>query len=143
MLVTENRDELIRLAPEADVLLNGDFRSGTLFQEAFRHATRLRWAHSPAAGVEKVLSKEIIESSVPLTNGRGVFARPLGEWILGAMIFFTYEMRRNIEDQRARRWKPMTHGELHGQTLAIVGYGSIGRAAAERAQAFGMKILTV
>jgi phosphoglycerate dehydrogenase-like enzyme len=143
MIVTNDREELLRLAPEADVLLNGDFRSGELFQETFRHATRLRWVHSPAAGVEKVLSREIIESPVPLTNGRGVFARPLGEWIIGAMVFFTYDMRRNLEDQQAHRWNPVTHGELYGQTLGIVGYGAIGRAAAERAQAFGMKILTI
>lgn len=143
MMVTNDREELLRLAPEADVLLNGDFRSGALFQETFRHATRLRWVHSPAAGVEKVLSKEIIESPVPLTNGRGVFARPLGEWIMGVMLFFTYDMRRNLDDHRARRWNPVSHGELHGQTLAIIGYGAIGRAAEERARAFGMKILTI
>jgi phosphoglycerate dehydrogenase-like enzyme len=143
MIVTENREELLRLAPEADVLLNGDFRSGTLFQEAFRHATKLKWVHTPSAGVEKVLSKEIIESPVPLTNGRGVFARPLGEWIIGVMIFFTYDMRRNLEDQKARRWNLVMHGELYGQTLGIIGFGSIGRAAADRAKAFGMNILTI
>ena len=143
MIVTNDRDELLRLAPEADVLLNGDFRNGALFQETFRHATRLKWVHSPAAGVEKVLSKEIVESPVPLTNGRGVFARPLGEWIIGAMIFFTYDMRRNLEDQKARRWEPVMHGELWGQTLGIIGYGAIGRAAADRARAFGMNILTI
>ena len=133
----------MRLAPEADVVLNGDFRNGTLFQETFRHGTRLRWVHSPAAGVEKVLSKEIIASPVPLTNGRGIFARPLGEWVIGAMIFFTYDIRRNLDDQKARRWNPQMHGELYGQTLGIIGFGALGKAAAERAQAFGMKILTI
>ena len=143
MIVTDNPDELLRLAPDADVLLNGDFRSGALFQEVFRHAKSLRWVHSPAAGVEKVLSPEIIASPVPLTNGRGVFARPLGEWIVGAMLFFTYDMRKDLDDQRAHVWKPVEHSELYGQTLAIIGYGSIGRAAEDRARAFGMKILTI
>jgi phosphoglycerate dehydrogenase-like enzyme len=143
MIVTNDRSEVLRVAPEADVLLNGDFRNGELFQEAFRQGKRLRWVHSPAAGVEKVLSPEIAASKVPLTNGRGVFARPLGEWIVGAMLFFTYDMRKNLDDQRAHAWKPAEHGELYGQTLAIIGYGSIGHAAEERARAFGMKILTI
>ena len=143
VIVTADREKLKQLAPEADVLLNGDFRDPTLFLDTFREATRIRWVHSPGAGVEKVLSPEIVQSTAPLTNGRGVFARPLGEWIVAAMLYFTYDLRRVLKDQDARRWAPFEHDELYGRTLAIVGYGAIGKAAAERAQAFGMKVLTI
>lgn len=143
IIVTSDRARLLSLAPEADVLLNGDFRDPALFLAAFPHATRVKWVHSPGAGVERVLSPEIVASPVPLTNGRGLFARALGEWIVGAMLYFCYDLPRVMRNQAARRWEPFEHLELHGQTLTIIGYGGIGRAAQERAQAFGMRILTV
>jgi phosphoglycerate dehydrogenase-like enzyme len=143
IVVSSDPERLKQVAPEADVLLNGDFRDPALFLETFRHATRVRWIHSPGAGVERVLSNEIVSSPVPLTNGRGMFARPLGEWIMAAMLYFTYDLYRVLKDQEAHRWRMFEHDELHGRTLAIVGFGAIGRAAAERAEAFGMKILTI
>jgi phosphoglycerate dehydrogenase-like enzyme len=142
LVTTNDRDQALAAAPQADVVLNADFRSPTLFLEVFPKATRARWAHVLSAGVEHVLTPEIIQSSIPLTNGRGVFARPLGEWIVGAMIYFAYEFRRIIKNQEAARWEKYDHEELYGRTLAIVGYGGIGAAAAERAQAFGMRVLT-
>jgi D-3-phosphoglycerate dehydrogenase len=36
-----------------------------------------------------------------------------------------------------------SHGRLHGTTVAIVGFGRIGRAVAKRCQGFGMDILVV
>jgi phosphoglycerate dehydrogenase-like enzyme len=33
--------------------------------------------------------------------------------------------------------------ELYGKTLGIVGFGSIGRAVAERARPFGMKVIAI
>lgn len=142
IIVSCDRDHVFESAPSADVLLNGDFSSPSLFLDTFPKAARIRWAHVLSAGVESVLSKEIRESAVPLTNGRGVFARPLGEWVIGAMLYFAYHFRDIIDDQRACRWNRLENEELHGRTLAIVGYGSIGRAVAERAHAFGMRVLT-
>jgi len=63
---------LAQAAPEADVILNGEFKDPKLFKSTFPLATRLRWAHNLSAGVEQVLSPDIIASTVPLTNGRGV-----------------------------------------------------------------------
>ncbi len=40
-------------------------------------------------------------------------------------------------------WEIFTTEELQGRTLGVVGYGGIGRAAAERARAFGMKVLAL
>ncbi len=143
IVISEDRGRVMSVAPQADVLLNGDFRDPTMFLAAFPHATRVKWIHSPGAGVERVLSPEIIASPVPLTNSAGVFATALGEWVIGAMIYFCYDLPRVLRNQAARRWEPFQHPELYRQTLAIVGYGGIGRAIAERARAFGMRILTL
>ncbi len=134
---------LAAAAPEADVILNGEFKDPRPFQSTFRLATRLRWAHTLSAGVEHVLSPEIIASPVPLTNGRGVFRRPLAEWAVGAMLYFMYDYRRLIRQQEAGVWADFDIEELADKVVGIVGYGEIGRAVAERAKPFGCKIIAL
>jgi phosphoglycerate dehydrogenase-like enzyme len=140
-IISDHRDRLLEIAPRADVLLNGNFRDPGLFLETFRHAPRLKWIHALSAGIDKQLSPEIIASPVPMTNGRGVFGRPLAEWVIGVMIYFAYDIPRVLRNQRAQVWDPFDHEELHGHTLAIIGYGDIGQLVAERARAFGMEII--
>lgn len=141
-IVTNDPEQVKAAAPKADILLNG---SGTpaLLADATRHASRSTWTHSLWAGLDNVLSPEVMASTTPLTNGKGVFRTSLAEWSIGAMLHFSYRMRRMIQQQEARTWEVFTTEELHGRTLGVVGYGEIGRAAAERARAFGMKILAL
>jgi len=80
---------------------------------------------------------------VPLTNGRGVFRRPLAEWSIGAMLYFSYNMRRMVRQQQAGVWEAFTTEEIQGKTLGIVGYGGIGSLTAELARPFGMRIVAL
>jgi phosphoglycerate dehydrogenase-like enzyme len=139
-IVTADPAALAKAAPEADVMLNGEFKDPTLFKNTFPLATRVRWVHALSAGVEHILSPEIVASPVPLTNGRGVFKRPLAEWAVGAMLYFQYDYRRLIRQQEAGVWADFDIEELGGKTVGIVGYGEIGRAVAERAKPFGCKV---
>jgi phosphoglycerate dehydrogenase-like enzyme len=141
IIVSRDRARLREAAPEADVILNGDFLDPTLLTETFPYATRVRWVHALMAGVDKVLSPEIVASNVPMTNGRGLFRRALAEWTVGAMVYFAYDFRRLMRNQEAGRWESFDHPTLFGRTLGIVGYGSIGQAIAKRARAFGMRIV--
>jgi phosphoglycerate dehydrogenase-like enzyme len=143
IIVSADPAELAASAPEADVMLNGEFKDPQLMLRTFPLATRLRWVHNLSAGVEHVLSPEIIASHVPLTNGRGVFRRPLAEWAVSAMLHFLYDHRRLLAQQAAGDWDPFDIDELHGKTVGIVGYGEIGRAVAERAKPFGCSLVAL
>ena len=143
VVISRDRARLQEAAPDADVILNADFRDPSLLIETFPHASRVRWVHALSAGVEKLISREIAASDVTMTNGRGLFTIGLAEWMIGAMIYFAYDFRRLIRSQEAGRWDSFEHAALFGRTLGIVGYGAIGRAAAERARAFGMRILAL
>ncbi len=134
---------LAQAAPEADAILNGEFKDPKLLKSTFPLATRVRWVHTLSAGVEHVLSPEIVASPVPLTNGRGVFRRPLAEWAVGAMLYFQYDYRRLVRQQEAGVWADFDIEELGDKTVGIVGYGEIGRAVAERAKPFGCKIVAL
>jgi phosphoglycerate dehydrogenase-like enzyme len=103
----------------------------------------VQWVHSLSAGVENTLFPELVESPVPVTNARGVFKESLGEFALAAMLFFAKDLRRMVKSQNETKWDPFDVEMICGQTLGIVGYGEIGRAAARRARAMGMKIHTL
>lgn len=142
-IVVGNRAEAFQsAAPEADTILCW-FASRTLLERVFEMAPRLRWVHSSAAGVDTLLFPELVASPVPLTNSRGLFSGPLGEFALGAILFFAKGFRRMVGSQVAGRWDPFDPEELAGKTLGIVGCGDIGHAVARRAHALGMKILAV
>lgn len=143
VIVSNDPARLREVAVEADVLLNAEFRDPALLLATFPHARKLKWVHSVSAGVEHILSPEIVASPVPLTNGRGVFKRPLGEWAVAAMLHFAYDLRRMQRSQERGQWDVFDTDELYGKTLGIVGYGEIGRATAERAKPFGMRILAL
>lgn len=126
--------------PDADALLVHP-RLGGLVRDAWPAARRLRWIHTLAAGVDTLLFDELCESTVVVTNGRGVFADALAEFAIASMLYFNRDFPRLLEQQRARRWEPFTVERLEGKTVGIVGYGSIGRAVGRLASALGMKVL--
>jgi phosphoglycerate dehydrogenase-like enzyme len=129
-------------APAADVIYNWSL-SGNLLREVFLMCPQVQWVHSRAAGLDNVLFPELVESPVPLTNGSGVFSQSLGEFALGAILYFAKDFRRMIRNQVAGAWEPFDITEVSGQTVGIVGYGDIGRAVATRVRALGMHILAV
>ena len=131
-----------KAAPEAEIILNW---SGPreLLRSVFLACPRLRWVHSRSAGLDKTLFPELVESPIPLTNGTGVFSQSLGEFVLAAVLFFAKDFPRMLRNQRAERWEPFDVEEIAFQTAGIVGYGDIGRAAAQRLHAMGMKVLAL
>jgi phosphoglycerate dehydrogenase-like enzyme len=127
-------------APEARALLVGGGPYRAALEELWPDLGRLEWIHALSAGLEGILFPALVESPVALTNSAGVFARSLAEFALAGMLYFAKDLARMKRQQAAAEWTCFDVEELHGRTLAIVGYGAIGRATAARAHAFGMKI---
>lgn len=139
------REECDALLPHADVVLGYAVRPRN-----FALAGRVRWIHSTAAGVSHLLFPELVESSITVTNARGVHARAMAEHVLGVMLAFTRRLHVARDRQAARRWTQAelwqgepAFGELAGATLGLVGFGRIGEAVAQAARAFGMRVLAV
>jgi phosphoglycerate dehydrogenase-like enzyme len=112
-----------------------------MLRAALSGGPKVRWIHSRSAGLDNIWFPELVESDVVLTNGRGVFSASLGEFVLAAILYFAKDFRRMIRNQMAERWEPFDVEEIAGQTVGIVGYGDIGRAAATRVRAMGMRVL--
>ena len=106
-------------------------------------APRLRWVHSPSAGVDADLSPEMLESSVVLTSSAGNGGIPLAEHSMLLMLMLNRDVPRWMRAQADRRWERFTHGELAGLTVGIYGLGNSGLDLARKAQAFHMRVLGV
>lgn len=106
-------------------------------------APKLEWVHGRYAGLDAILCPELVESAVPLTNGRGSFSQSLGEWVMCGALYFAKDLPRMLRSKAARHWDTFDVLELSQQTMGIVGHGDIGRAIARRAKAFGMKVLAL
>ncbi len=128
-------------APAPDALFACSGRA--LLEPVLAMAPCVRWIHSRLAGLDTLLFPALVESPVPLTNARGAYSRSLAEFSLAGLLYFARDLPRLVRNQAARRWEPFDVEELAGRTLAVVGYGDIGRAIAERARAFGMEIVAV
>lgn len=118
-----------------------DMGRASLLEPVIAQAAQLRWVHSLSAGVETLMFPGLVNHPATLTNGRGMFKRALAEFVIAGCLFFAKDMRRLRASQAKGQWDPFYMRELAGRTLAIVGYGEIGRASAELARAFGMRIL--
>src|SRR5262245_22558484 len=96
VVVSDNREELKHRAPSADAILYAHIDADLLMQ-ALPLASRLRWIHCLWTGVEGILQPELLNHPAPLTNGRGVFRWPLADWVVAAMLFFAFDLRRVIQ----------------------------------------------
>lgn len=113
-----------------------------VLERVLSQAPAVRWLHTPAAGVEQLLIPAVLERDITITNSAGVHAIPIAEFVLGHMLSMAKCMAAYRAAQAEGRWdRTQQPQELYEATLLILGIGGIGQAIAERAAAFGMRIL--
>jgi phosphoglycerate dehydrogenase-like enzyme len=62
-----------------------------------------------------------------VTNARGVFSRPIAEYVVMMCLVIARRLPQLLDLQRERTWQPLRATELGGLVVGIVGYGSIAR----------------
>ena len=93
------------------------------------------------AGVDRL--RPAVPTGVILCNARGVHDASTAEWVVGAMLAVRREFPFFAREQAAQRWSYHFTGCLAGQTVLIVGYGSIGAAVERRLAGFEVSVLRV
>jgi D-2-hydroxyacid dehydrogenase (NADP+) len=132
---------LVNAAGSAQVLFSKSFPAAALASPS------LRWVQAGTAGVERLLSTDLISRGVTLTNSTGAHGTPIAELILAMMLAFASGVNDLIRAQPTRR--PLqdvvgrTKFELAGQTLCVIGLGDIGGTLAYKAQALEMEVIGV
>ncbi len=104
-------------------------------------APRLRLIQTVGAGVGQFDDRALWARDVRLTTAAGVGAPPIAEFVM-ARVLQVWKHLRTLEDLQLRQDWQFTPGRLlSGRTMGIVGFGAIGHAVAQRARAFGMRVI--
>jgi phosphoglycerate dehydrogenase-like enzyme len=125
---------------EAEVLL------GWPKAELVRAAKALKWIQLFAAGTEIIDFDDVARRGIVVTNARGVASPNIAEHVLAMMLHFNRRLGPLLRAQIARNWiarNTFDYPELAGQTVLVVGAGSIGSEIAKRARPLGMRVLGI
>jgi D-3-phosphoglycerate dehydrogenase len=132
---------LARLTDTVGVLM----RKGRMTARLIEGAPQLRIIARHGVGVDSVdlaaaARREVI---VTITGAANVSA--VAEYAMGMLLAVARHIPKASADVQSGIWKPNDYMgvELGGKTLGLVGLGQIGRLVAERARAFGMRILVI
>lgn len=101
----------------------------------------LTWCQSTWAGNAPLLNAG--KTDYVLTGLKGVFGKLMREYVFAYLLQHARNTKAFEENQRATapRWQASPRLPLNGQTLGIVGLGSIGQALIPVAHAFGMTVI--
>lgn len=135
--------ELAEALPGAEILLVWDFTVGDALAGSWAAARALRWVHTASAGVDRLLFDELLASSVVLTNSRGVFDRPMAEYVLALVLAFAKDLPATVRLQDRGEWRHRESQTVAGARAVVVGGGPIGTAIAQLLGAVGMRVTQV
>ena len=104
----------------------------------------LKWIQLSSIGVDQVPAETILKNNIILTNNKGGYSIPMGEWV----VLKTLEIYKKSVDlysqQRAKKWKMNTKLlELCGKNIAFIGTGSIAVESAKRFQGFEANVIGI
>jgi D-2-hydroxyacid dehydrogenase (NADP+) len=114
--------------------------------ERLREAGKLRWIQTAGAGVEWLLTPEILaRQGLTITNASGVHGEQIAEHVFALMLALARRLPLALAQQREQRWDSAPFLRevplLAGATLGILGVGAIGARVAELGAAFRMRVI--
>lgn len=140
LLIASSHDEAVQFAKDAEVSYSW------LSSDIVKRGENIRWIQVTSAGVERYMFDELVNSDIILTNAKGLYGSQIAEHVMALVLGFVRAINILVRRQMEEVWESRANlpvVELGGLTMTIVGLGGIGSVVAERASAFGLKIIGV
>jgi phosphoglycerate dehydrogenase-like enzyme len=140
-VVSASAEETQREIEDADAI----FEHG-VSPEMIRRAKKLRWIQRGGVGVEGLMFPELVNSDIVLANARGTTGINIAEHVMALILAFSRTINILVKRQMDKVWESRANLpviEIAGETLGIIGLGSIGLQVAKRAHTFDMRLLAV
>ena len=131
--------DLLKYAGQFEGAICGDDRFTARVLEAC--APRLKVISKWGTGVDSIDLQAASRLGVLVCRTPNAFTLPVADSVLGYMLAFARRHPWMDSDMKAGGWDKLPGRALHECTLGIIGVGTIGKAVARRARAFGMTIL--
>ncbi|MEL7648553.1 MAG: D-2-hydroxyacid dehydrogenase [Sedimentibacter sp.] len=101
----------------------------------------LRWVQNFRAGYDNIDMEYIRKRRITFCNGKDIFSVPIAEDVVCRILMHNTNALKYIRNQREHKWERVKRTELKGQTVGLIGTGSIAMEIAKRLQAFGVRII--
>jgi len=139
-----SKQEAMELAPGAEIGWFDMYNKKDM-AAAITAATRLKWLNSIYAGVDGMPLALLKERGVVVTNGAGINAITIAEYVVMGMLTIAKGYRDVVRAQDRREWLTDSPGkvELYGSKALLLGYGAIGRLVEERLKGFAVDVTVV
>lgn len=113
--------------------------------EIISAATNLKWLNSIYAGIEHFPVDALRERGTIVTNGTGINAIPIAEYVVMGMLSAAKRVDKLLESQAKKEWLsgPPGNSELFESKVLIIGYGAIGQQVAKTLAGFNADITAV
>ena len=102
-----------------------------------------KWFHLTASGPDHMADWGSLPGNPLRTYSRGVNARSMAEWALGAILHFYRDFDLYVLAAQQGCWERNWAQELGGRTLVVLGAGHAGSELARIAGALGMRTLGI
>src|ERR687897_3520751 len=96
------------------------------------------------AGIDTIDVSTASSRGIFVSNCPGKNSIAVAELVMGLLLACDRRIPDQVADLRQGRWNKAEYSKargLYGRTLGIVGLGQIGREVAQRARAFGMRVI--
>jgi D-3-phosphoglycerate dehydrogenase / 2-oxoglutarate reductase len=119
-------------------------RGKKVSSDALKAGTALTLVIRAGAGIDTIDVPTASSLGVFVSNCPGKNSVAVAELVMGLLLSCDRRIPDQVADLRAGVWNKGEYAKargLHGRRLGIVGLGQIGREIAERARAFGMRVI--
>ncbi|TXT38326.1 MAG: D-3-phosphoglycerate dehydrogenase, partial [Planctomycetota bacterium] len=133
--------EILAAAEDCDALL---VVSSRVPSSVIERLSRCRVIARLGAGTDKIDVDEATRQGIVVTNVPDFCLNEQAEHTLALLLAFARRLPFMIESMRTFKWTARQHPGVHriaGQTLGLLGFGASAQAVAQRAAAFGLRLL--
>jgi len=132
-------------------MLTRDIRFSDHYQtygETLLAAKNLQLAHFDSTAIEQhPFVAPLLRRGVKLTTATGSNGIPVAQTAITTLLMMSRGLPHWLDAQRRKSWEPLRASaqppDLQGQTIIIVGMGTIGSAVARFAQVLGMHVIGI
>lgn len=106
----------------------------------------VEWVHSILAGVDRYPIEGFADEGITVTNSTGIHGDAVGQTVAGYMLSLARKLHRYRDHQRSSAWNQYHSDDmmrLDGETICVVGLGTLGQGIVEYANALGMDVIGV
>lgn len=104
----------------------------------------LKWIQLTSMGFEQVSKEEAKKKNIIVTNNKGGYSIPMGEWVVLNILELIKNRKKAYENQLNKRWyMDFSVQEIYKKKVAFIGTGDIAKESAKRLNGFDVELLGI